>query len=198
MHGMPNRFRPLSVAAFLCVLSVLQACSVNAPALMHESARVGDSQPGALTGSSSGLLLQPVPLYGLPELSVGAGTGEDSGEVSLLLCDEQKRRTEQGKPLVVYLDGEHELLRWRKAEVYADCTCHYFEASRDILLRIANAERALLRVYFSSGTVEQRISGTLSDYLSRPKALGPQQGLRRFVNALSSDTVSGSVVSGQF
>lgn len=198
MHGMQNHFRPLSVAAFLCVLSVLQACSVTAPAVTHEPARVGDSQPGALTDSDEGLLLQPVPLYGLPELSVGASTDEKSGEVSLLLCDEQKRAAEQDKPLVVYLDGDHELLRWQKAEVYAGCTCHYFEVSSDILLRIADAERALLRVYFAGGTVEQRISGTLSDYLSRPKALGPQQGLRRFVNALSSNTVSGSVVSGQF
>lgn len=179
MQGMQ---RGRMAAPLILILCLLAGCSAQRMALPDGGYRYAAA--GGLSATANTLTLQPVPLYGLPELAVGA-LWHQGEEPEFVLCDRHQRALDTSKPLVLYLDGTHELLRWRGSHVRAGSLCHYYQAAVAVMDRVAAAELAMLRVYFRSGTVEQRVSGTVADYFSRPKMFGPQQGFRRFVDALS-------------
>ncbi len=188
MHGMRTGIIGLTLLLFLT------AC-VSGGQVDRITAAADVPVPGDLNQSAGMLSLNPVPLYGMSELSLGAEW--QSGHDPLLqLCDLRKRLLEADKPLVLYLDGEHETLTLQRSGMAAGAYCSYFTTTPDQLERIASRQTVMLRVYFAGQTVEQRISGTISDYFSRPKMLGPQQRLKRFVDALLDLNLSSALVDG--
>merc|ERR1712000_799508 len=119
-------------------------------------------------GTEDGFFLQPAPLYGSDELSIGAVQLSDGGQL-LLLCDDTDRALNTGKPLVLYLDGEYLSLNWTESQIQAAVGCDAFRTDLETLDKVSTVERAMLRVHFTDETVEHRISGTTADYFSRPK-----------------------------
>ena len=188
MHGMRTGIIGLTL------LLSLTAC-VSGGQAKTSAAMTDAPAPGDLNQSSGQLSLNPVPLYGMPELSLGA-EWQSGNDALLQLCDLRKRQLDADKPLVLYLDGEHEILTLQRSDAVAGASCGYFVTTPDQLDRIASRQTVMLRVYFAGQTVEQRISGTMSDYFSRPKMLGPQQRLKRFVDALQDLNLSSALVDG--
>jgi len=177
--------------ALAVFLSFTSGCASQRPTAAVESV---EPRAGLVVVTDQEALLEPVALYGGNELSLGA-VGERRGHLDLLLCDSLKREVDTAKPLILYLDGEHEKLRWQGGAVEDLRSCQRYEASIALLRNLADAKRAILRLYLLGGdTVEQRISGTMSDYLSRPKMHGPQRGFSRFLEAMSETSSAEMVV----
>jgi len=185
--------KQLSARARVCLwLSVFTLSGCAATPTVSDDSQL--SSPGAVVQSGSGTLLEPVALYGLPELSIGAESSTDQGEF-ITVCDRKFRQLDQDKPLVIYLDGDLQMLRWYQEQTSSQRLCHRFAASMSVIRGVADAQRAILRLYFRNGEqIEQRISGTMSDYLSRPKMLGPQRGFSRFIDAVVDVTPAEMVV----
>ncbi|MCD8521599.1 MAG: hypothetical protein LRY66_01315 [Saccharospirillaceae bacterium] len=183
MHGLQS-----GVLALALLLS-LSACVGNNA--LKPSVPAEDLAPGQLNQTEDRLSLSPVPLYGMPELALGAVWNSGS-EPLLQVCDKRRRPLDRDKPLVLYIDGEHELLSLQRSDSY----CSYFFSNAGQLDRIASHQTVMLRIYFLSGSLEQRISGTSSDYFSRPKTQGPQQRLKRFVDVLRDLNLSSALVDG--
>lgn len=157
------------------LLSGCTSFSLSGSAAANNSSAVGQ-----IERHSGSILLTPVPLYGLSGLSLGARWHE--GESLLLeLCDSRNRNLQLQKPLVIYLDGERAYLEWSGKGVGG---CHEFVVTKRELADMGAGERVILRVFFESGVVEQRVSGTTSDYFARPKYYGPQSRIKQFVEAL--------------
>lgn len=188
MHGMRRVF--IGLILFLPLVACVGGGQAVKPVVAADGAAAG-----SLNRSASGLTLNPVPLYGMPELLLGA-VWQSGADPLLQLCDQQAREPDAGKPLVLYLDGEHEMLRLQGSDIKDGLYCSYFSASPDQLNQIASRQTVMLRIYFAGQAVEQRVSGTISDYFSRPKMFGPQQRLKRFVDALQDLNLSSALVDG--
>ena len=108
------------------------------------------------------------------------------GELVLLLSDDRQRSVDADKPLLVNIDGRTTPLPFIKRIEQQDVGVWYqFSVTKDLLSQIGNSNKAMLRVYFEEGPEEARISGTQSDYLSRPKAYGVQGRLKKFIDELT-------------
>ena len=136
--------------------------------------------------------LVPVPLYGLPELSLGA-RWQEGKPLLLELCDSRNRNLQPQKPLVVYLDGE---LAYLKPAGKGVGGCNEFAVTENELASISSGKRVILRVFFDGEVVEQRVSGTTSDYFSRPKFYGPQSRMKQFIEALPKNSAENQLVGG--
>jgi len=135
----------------------------------------------------------PVPLYGDSGLSLGL-RHQSSGLLQLDLCDARQRVTATDKPLVLYLDGELAYLQPQSEKPANGCS--HYKVSAEQLYRVSHCNRVLLRVFFDDEVVEQRISGMVSDYFSRPKYYGPQERMKRFIDALPKETPINQLVGG--
>lgn len=184
--------KPLIANACLsfAFLMMLQGCATQSVSDQSDAA----PQPGEVVSSPDGVRLQPVSLYGMPEISLGAVYVPDK-KYSLVVCDRLRRSVDGAKPLILYLDGQHEALKLSGEHAEAGALCHDFTASVALLERLSAADVAMLRLYLSDDAIEQRISGTVSDYLSRPKMLGPQYGIRRFMDTLNQQDFQGALVN---
>lgn len=162
--------------------------------------------PGDLVENKDLIQLYPVSLYGSDELMLGARWAEQE-PLSLVLCDRQQRELDTNKPLVLYIDGEHQHLPLIKHDVapivlastpsfddsYEEAvtdevptpSCHRYGIQEAMLEDLAHCKQAMLRVFFKGERVDQRVSGTESDYMTRPRHYGPQMRLQNFVKALS-------------
>lgn len=179
----------LAIVVLAMVLLSISACSHLPKKKVSSVTKSGDIE------QQVGLVhLVPVPLYGMPEMSLGARWQQEAGGLMLELCDTRQRLLQQGKPLVLYIDGE--LAYLTQSTVAHDASCHDFDISEDQLKRVSSAKRAILRVFFEEEVVEQRISGTMSDYFSRPKFYGPQARLQQFIDALTSQQPENQLVGG--
>ena len=167
---------------------ILAACASQSPSINTVS--------GGVAGASADNQSEPVALYGMPEISLGAAV-DDAGIYSLLVCDRLARELDESKPLLLYIDGDYEALRWSEHLSADERACHRFVTSYDVLRRVSDAQRAMLRLYFSGESLDQRITGTVSDYLSRPKMLGPQYAIRRFVDAVSARNLQTSLAGDE-
>ncbi|MCT7359827.1 MAG: hypothetical protein COB09_03265 [Thalassobium sp.] len=188
MHGLQSGILVLTL------LLPLAACVGGGKATKSSALDEGVA-PGQLNQTLDHLSLTPVPLYGMPELALGA-VWQSGSEPMLQVCDQHRRPLDAGKPLVLYIDGEHEILSLQRSDSQSVFHCSYFASSAEQLDRIASSQTVMLRIYFNGEAVEQRISGTMSDYFSRPKMLGPQQRLKRFVDALQHLNLSSALVDG--
>ena len=142
----------------------------------------GQPAEGEVSLTESGLTLQPVSLYGDPDMALGAVL--QAQNTALLVCDRQVRRPQSQKPLVLYLDGELEYLSYAGE---AGGGCFHYRADSAQLRRIAVSKTAILRLFFEREVYEHRISGTVSDYFSRPRFYGPQSRILEFVERLPLD-----------
>lgn len=180
MAGMKLISQGILASAFVLLMA---SCAVQPSA---------DSKPSLTSGGPDNTFSEPVALYGMPELSLGAAV-DSAGIYSLVVCDRLNRVLDSSKPLLLYIDGNYEALRWSDQADSDERACHRFVASFDVLRRVSEAQKAILRLYFVSESLDQRITGTVSDYLSRPKMLGPQYAIRRFVDAVGTRNLQTSV-----
>ena len=169
----------------------LSGCSSNPQAGLDQA----DQQviAGDIEQDDRRLHLVPVPLYGLPELSLGA-LWQATEPLQLELCDSRQRPVDSAKPLVLYLDGELEYLEYQRSD--ANSGCLYYQVNEAQLQQISDCKQVMLRVFFQQEVVEQRVSGTVSDYFSRPKYYGPQARLKRFITAVQQQPFKNPLVGG--
>lgn len=187
---MPGKSLIANACLSFALLMTLQGCATQSVSDQNDA----DPQPGEVVTSPGGVRLQPVSLYGMPEISLGAFYAPDK-KYSLVVCDRLRRAVDSAKPLILYLDGQHEAVKLTAEHIESGALCHDFSASVALLERISSADVAMLRLYLNDDAIEQRISGTVSDYLSRPKMLGPQNGIRRFMDALNQQDFQGALVN---
>ncbi len=168
------------------------------PGCMNTQYTAAETEPtpaGFVEQTKQGLILQPAPLYGSHQLSIGAVQPAGKSPF-LLLCDEGGRAIDTQRPLILYLDGDYRSLPWSAGAVSGMPGCQPFETDIRTLNTLASVERAMLRVYFTNETVEHRISGTSADYFSRPKMFGPQRSIGRFVEAVQENYMSSGIANG--
>lgn len=185
------------ITALAAAITLLQGCSATS---FSGSRNISDGQDeiissaGEIDQKQGEVRLIPVPLYGMPELSVGAHwRGQNA--LDLVLCDRQQRVLQQDKPLVLYLDGDFVHLEI-DGESPVKAGCSYFAIDGAQLRHLISSKQAMLRVFYKQQMVEQRISGTASDYFSRPKSQGPQQRLQKFVDLLPLPAAEKQLVDG--
>ena len=179
---------PKAWVGLLTVL-VLQMGLSGCASHYQSAAEEQPTPAGFVEQTEDGFFLQPAPLYGSDELSIGAVQLSDGGQL-LLLCDDTDRALNTGKPLVLYLDGEYLSLNWTESQIQAAVGCDAFRTDLETLDKVSTVERAMLRVHFTDETVEHRISGTTADYFSRPKMFGPQRSIGRFVEAVQQSVTA--------
>ncbi|WP_430462599.1 hypothetical protein ACQUQU_07385 [Thalassolituus sp. LLYu03] len=178
MSEMSARMRTPVLTCLLVLLASLMAAMSGCSVVKENPAATAEDLPVINVPGNENTDDALVALYGEPSLLLGAVS--DLSGYAVQLCDRKARVLDASKPLVLYIDGAHVGLGWRKDELLGELMCHYFDASLPQIEQLAQADKAMLRLYFVGESQEQRISGSVSDYLSRPKMLGPQYALRRF------------------
>ena len=148
---------------------VLSACASKAVS-KHES--IPETQE---------MTLSPVSLYAPSQLNVGAQKLK-SGEFVLLVSDDLGRPVNKQKPLLVNVDGKTVPLAYdSELRVEDNILWHRYRVNPLLLRDLVESEHAMMRLYLDQGHVEARVSGTQSDYLSRPRAYGVQGRLKKFM-----------------
>lgn len=125
--------------------------------------------------------LSPVSLYAPSQLNLGAQKLRD-GKFVLLLSDDLGRPVNKNKPLLVNVDGKTVPLAFDSMlTVGSDVSWYRYRIDELLLRALGESSHAMMRVYLDEGRVEARVSGTQSDYLSRPRAYGVQGRLQKFM-----------------
>ncbi len=178
--------------SWLLLLAFMVVGCTNTPSVKGNA--VADTPPviGEIERQLGLVHLVPVPLYGLPELSLGA-RWQKGEELRLELCDSRDRSLQPEKPLVLYLDGK---LAYLQQAGKGAAGCNEFAVTEGELVSISSGKRVILRIFFEDEVVEQRVSGTTSDYFSRPKYYGPQSRMKQFIEALPVQSAENQLVGG--